>query len=145
MYSVQLNPGKALQMYLRAGELGFAEGYCSVAHAFHLGEGVDVDMKKAKIYYELAAKGGYAEARHNLGVMEAQEGNISRAIKHFVIAARSGLEESLTSIKGSYMNGYISKDEYEKTLRAYQKSQYEMKSDGRSKAKMIKERIRQRH
>ena len=40
------------------------------------------------------------------------------------------------------MNGFVTKDEYEKTLRAYQKMQDEMKSDQRDKAEATGSRIR---
>ena len=37
--------------------------------------------------------------------MEANAGNIDRATKHFIIAARSGDPESLKVMKGFYTNG----------------------------------------
>ena len=38
------------------------------------------------------------------------------------------------AVKDGFMKGYVTKDEYANTLRAYQKIQDEMKSDQRDKA-----------
>jgi len=46
---------KANELYLKAGELGCADGYFNLGQAFRQGKGEEVDMKKAKHYYELAA------------------------------------------------------------------------------------------
>ena len=99
-----------------------------------LGRGVEIDMKKANEYYELAAMNGDEEARYNLGCMEYNVGNYHRAFKHFIIAARAGTKRSLDAVKGGYTEGLVTKDEYANTLRAYQKSQDEMKSDARERA-----------
>ena len=57
----QQDTDKGLEMWRRAGELGYASGYFSVGVAYHTGEGgVEVDMKKAYHYYELAAMKGSA-------------------------------------------------------------------------------------
>ena len=40
-----------------------------------------MDMKKAKFQYEAAAMAGHEGARCNLGTMEAQSGNMGRAVK----------------------------------------------------------------
>jgi TPR repeat protein len=39
-------------------------------------------LKKAKFHYEAAAMAGNEGARHFLGTMEAQNGNMERALKH---------------------------------------------------------------
>ena len=38
----------ANELYLRAGELGCADAYCNLGNSYLIGEGVEVDMKKAK-------------------------------------------------------------------------------------------------
>ena len=57
-----------------------------------------------------------------------------RAMKHFMIAARSGYDESLKKVGEGYKAGHVTKDDYTKSLRAYQCSLDEMKSEGRTKA-----------
>jgi len=127
---------KAREFTLKAGELGCASGYYNlgVAYEYDEGRGVEVNMKKAKHYYELAAMMGHVGARHNLGCLEGESGNYQRAMKHFTLAAKAGSEKSLNNIKQGFTNGMITKEEYANALRAYQKRQSEMKSDERDKA-----------
>ena len=61
-------------------------------------------------------------------------GNHERTYKHMIIAARAGHPESLDSVKTGFMKGYVTKYEYESTLRAHHECQAEMKSETRDKA-----------
>ena len=125
---------KANELYLKAGELGCADAYYNLGQSYNEGMGMTLDKKKAKHYYELAAMNGNVHARHNLGCLEGQAGNNHRAMKHFIIAASVGFKFSLDSVKRGYMAGHVTKEQYANTLREYQKSQDEMKSDARDKA-----------
>ena len=123
---------KANDLYLRAGELGCAEGYYNFGHSsYDNGGGVEVDKKKAKYYWELAAMSGSVKARHNLGCEEVDSGNIDRAYKHFLLAANAGFDKSLGRVKKGFMDGIVTKEEYANTLRAYQQRHDEMKSEDR--------------
>jgi len=64
------NYTKALKLWHKAGELGYAPAYNNIATTYHIGRGVEVDKKKAKHYYEQAAMKGQVIARNNLGCME---------------------------------------------------------------------------
>ena len=130
-------------MYIRAGELGCSAGYSHAGYAYFEGQGVGKDEKKAKHYYQLAAMGGNASARHNIGCMEGRAGNYNRAIKHLTIAARAGYKLSFDGLKQFYSRGDLAKDEYEKILRAYQESKDEMKSDKRDAANAHLVRMRE--
>jgi len=125
---------KAHELYLKAGELGSANGYYNLGNSYDLGTGVEVNKKKSKYYWELAAMMGFVSARYNLGIMEGRAEYGHRAINHFTLAAKAGHEKALSMVKLGYMDGLITKDEYTSTLRAYQKIQDEMKSDAREKA-----------
>ena len=125
---------KATELYFKGGKLGCAEAYYNLGCSYDNGHGVEVDKKKAQYYYELAAMKGDVHARYNLGIIVEDAGNEDRAYKHFAIAARAGSERSLDAVKDGFMDGFITKDEYTNTLRAYQESQDEMKSEERDKA-----------
>ena len=75
------------------------------------------------------------ELRHNLGCLENEAGNHHRSVKHFILATRAGDKDSLDNVKDWYMNGIITKDEYENSLRSYQRAHDETKSDMRDKAR----------
>jgi len=125
---------KALELFVRAGELGHAAGYNDVGYAYENGRGVEIDEKKAKYYYELAAMGGDVDARYNLGAVEENAGNMNGALKHYMIAAVGGDDISLKKIQKLYTNGHATKDDYAKALRAYQAYLAEIKSTQRDKA-----------
>ena len=125
---------KANDLFLKAGELGCAESHYNLGNSYREGRGIEVDMKKAKYYYELAAMKGNLQARVNVGSAEGKAGNHHRAMKHFMISAKAGHEEALDGVKKGFLKGLVTKDEYASTLRAYQKIQDEMKSNAREKA-----------
>ena len=130
--------GKAMELCLRAGELGDAVAHHSIACAYYNGNGVERDLKKSEYYDELAAMGGDAQARHNLGIVEENAGNIERAVKHYMISAGAGYDESLQEIRDCFMNGNATKDDFEKALRAHKEAKDEMKSDQRDAAAVFR-------
>jgi len=127
---------KANELFLKAGELGCADGYYNLGISYHRGKGVEVEMGKAKYYYSLAAMNGHVKARTNLGVLDGRSGNHHRAFKHLILAAKAGDKTALDNVKMMFTCGAFSKDEFANALRAYQKIQDEMKSDARNKARV---------
>jgi len=128
-------------LYLKAGELGCPGAYFNLGQAYNEGRrGLEVDNKKTKYYWELAAMSGYVPARHNLGCLDGQAGNERRAMKHYIIAAKAGDEKSLNAVKIGFMNmkGLVTKDEYASTLRAYHERQKEMKNNERDIAALVR-------
>ena len=125
---------KAMELWHRAGELGYAMSYGSIGRAYYTGEGVERDMKKAIYYYELAAMGGVVEARHNLGSFEGHAGNMSRAVRHWMISAGAGYDNSPKEIRRCYLNGHATKADFENALRSHKEAKDEMKSDQRDEA-----------
>jgi hypothetical protein len=55
-------------------------------------------------------------------------------MKHYMIAARGGLDNSLKKVGEGYKAGHVTKDEYARTLRAHKQATEEMKSEQRTKA-----------
>jgi len=133
---------KALELWHKAGELGYAAAYTSIGASYYKGHGVGVDKKKAKHYWELAAMRGDETARCNLGIDEAKAGNIDRTLKHFMIALRGGYADSLKQIKQFYTDGHATKDDYSKALRLYQDYLSEIKSVQRDKAAAFSSKYR---
>lgn len=96
---------------------------------------MEKDERKARPYYQLAAIGGDAKSRHNLGVDELQAGNMDKAIKHFLIVAGFGHTGSLKSIKLLFLNGeHAKRDDYQQALLSYQQYIEEVGSDQRDAA-----------
>jgi TPR repeat protein len=88
---------------------------------YHKGKGVERDEGKAVYHWEKAAIGGHPDARHNLGCYEERHGNTAeRAVKHFIISAKLGYDNSMKSLWGHYSLGNITKEDLDTTLRAHQ-------------------------
>ena len=129
---------KGLALFREAAELGSLNAQHGLGRVYYHGKnGVEVDKKKAKYYWEIAAMAGNVRARHDLGAMEGKDGNRHQALKHWIISANAGCDISLKGVQSGYMMGLVSKDEFEKTLRAHQQSKDEMKSEWRDHAEAV--------
>ena len=128
--SLKRNDEKAMELMFRAAELGSNNALNNIGSAYTHGDigGVPRNLSKAKHYYQLGSMGGDVMARHSLGVVETMLGNHNRAMKHWIIGAKAGGDESLDSVKKGYMRGDVTKEDYASCLRAHKESQDEMKS-----------------
>ncbi|KAL7529420.1 hypothetical protein ACHAXR_005123 [Thalassiosira sp. AJA248-18] len=137
---VPQDSNKALELWQRAAQLGCAESHYNIAEAYFNGEDVEKDFIH---HWELAAMGGHVGARYNLGILEENEGDMNRALKHFMILAELGHNESLQKIQNGFSDGHVTEDEFfEKTLRAHKESTDEMQSDQRDAARQYNPRTR---
>ncbi|KAL7523195.1 hypothetical protein ACHAXR_000068, partial [Thalassiosira sp. AJA248-18] len=103
---------KALELWNQAAKLGCAKSHHNIGGVYFAGEGVEKDMKKAKYHMERAAMGGDAIARHILGVEEGKAFNMNRAMKHFMISAVFGDDDSLKEIQDGFSDGHVTKDDF---------------------------------
>ncbi len=110
----------ALEYLEKAAELGHIESHFELSIAYDDGRGAERDIKKATYHAEQAAIGGHPNARHNLGMWEQYNGSMERAVKHFIIAANLGYDDSLQKLKEYYTQGVVSKADFAAALRAYQ-------------------------
>ena len=125
---------KSLELFHRATEYGLIDAHNILGTMYGCGEGVPEDNKKTKYHLEIAAIAGHVLVRHNLGVVEENIANLHRAMKHFMISASAGYDESLKGVQNAYRVGFVTKDDFEKTLRAHKKSKDELMSEWRDKA-----------
>ena len=117
--------GDALAHYRLSGLYGSLEGV----------EGdLDEDYKKEVYHLEQAAIGGHLGARYELGFEEWDSDQFDRAIKHFIIGANLGHDESLKGVKEAYQDGLISKDDLGSALHAHKAAVDAMKSPQREAA-----------
>ena len=91
---------------------------------------------------EHAAISGHLPARHNLGSFEGGNGNFERAVKHWIIAANQGYDNSLEALKKFYGRGIVSKDDFAAALRAHHVAVDATKSSQREEAKEFVNRSR---
>ena len=87
---------------------------------------------------EEAAIAGDPMARHNLAVYEGINRRFERAVKHFIIAANLGYDDSIKALKVGYAAGVVSKEEFAAALRAHQAAVDATKSAQREAAEKWK-------
>jgi hypothetical protein len=97
---------KSMELYARAGQLGFSKAHSHLGSIYHKGG----DMKKAKFHFAAAAMAGDEVARYNLGSLETHSGNMEQAVKHWIIAASAGSFDAMHSLIICVENGHASKE-----------------------------------
>jgi tetratricopeptide (TPR) repeat protein len=123
----------AVEYYAKAAELKEMDAHYNLSLLYHSGE-VEKDIKKEVYHMEEAAIGGHPDARNNLGYFEEMNGQINRAMKHYIIAANLGDDGALDAVKMGFMDGVVSKEDYEAALRGHQAAVDATKSEQRDAA-----------
>ncbi len=121
----------AIKYLTKAAELGDAGAHFNLAYLYSHGEGVEKDDTKGLFHLEEAAISGHPNARHNLAF---REGEIGRSLKHWIIAANLGFDESINKLKECYKDGCVSKEDFAAALRAHHVAVKAMKSPQREAA-----------
>ena len=124
----------AIEYWEKAAGLGWVESHYNLSSVYKGGQGVEKDIKKYIHHMKQAAIGGHPVARLNLGVWEQNNGNIDRAVKHFIIAANLGYDGAIEALKKYYARGVVSKEDFTAGLRAYQAAVDATKSPQRDAA-----------
>jgi len=109
----------AFEYLTKAVELGDVDAHYQLSVMYHEGNGVEKDEKKELHHLEEAAIAGHPVARHNLGCYEGMNGRMERAVKHLIIAANLGYDDSIKGLKEYYANGQVSKEDFAAALRAH--------------------------
>ena len=115
---------KTMELWTQAAELGSIDAHYNLGHSYYHGlNGIrNVNMGKAKHHLELAIIGGSISGRNTLGIIEANNGNMHRAMKHWMVAATAGCETSMENVKRGIFHGLkqnapsVTKEEYAQTL-----------------------------
>ena len=131
---------KKLEMYIRAAELGDKEAYWKISSHYHGGiifeeEGYnEEDMSKWLMWNEISARKGSVTA-HKMLAIAYKNDNIDRSIQHWKVLAEAGDQDAMNKLMKAYKDHHLSKTDLAKTLRAFQKSNDQMKSKDRSDRK----------
>ena len=133
---------RAINLYVESEELGSAGACYELGCIYSNGDNVEQDVEKGVRYFEKAAMLGHPMARHNLGSDECDRGNYDRAVRHFLISAKMGMEGSPEDIKRMFAKGVATKSQYVEALKGYQDAVEEMESPQREEAKNFFEQFR---
>ena len=124
----------AFEYWASAAALGGAHAHYQLSDLYKYGEGVEKDEEKKLYHLEEAAIRGHHSARHDLGYLEKESGRFDRAVKHFIIGAKLGNDDSLEAVKLLYKAGFGSKDDFAAALRGHKAAIDATKSDQREEA-----------
>ncbi|EJK43964.1 hypothetical protein THAOC_37542 [Thalassiosira oceanica] len=134
---LQKDARKAVELWTEAAELGLAKALCHLGVAYFFGDGVQQDEAKAVEFHTKAAMQGNVDSRSKLGYYEWEKGNLDRAMRHFLISAKMGCEESAENVKRMFMGGVATKEQHAEALKGYQDAVDETKSHDRDEAKRL--------
>jgi TPR repeat protein len=132
--SIEEDDESAFEYWTKAAELGDVDAQHFLSCSYLAGLGVEKDEKKQVYHAEEAAIAGHPLARHNLAVYEGNNGRIDRAVKHLIIGANLGHDDSIQALKQYYVHGFVSKDDFAAALRAHQAAVDATKSQQREEA-----------
>jgi hypothetical protein len=131
MIGLRQDHAKALELYHKSAKLGNNIAHHNLSACYQTGHTGEKDTRKATYHRQLGAMAGNVQARYNLGSGEGYAGNMDRAYKHWMISANGGFDFSMKEVQEGYKSGFVTKDDYVKTVRAYGNSIDEMKSNDR--------------
>ena len=110
---------EAVDYYSKAAELGDANAHFQLAIMYQDGRGVEKDKKKEVYHWEEAAIKGQLDARFGLAQHEMINFRSDRAVKHLIIAANLGHDNSMQALKECYKDGLVRKEDFTSVLRAH--------------------------
>ena len=139
----------AFELFRKAAELGHADAHYKLAELYCEGKGVEMDSRKEIHHLEEAAIAGHPKARHDLGIYAFTNDKRERAVKHWIIAANQGQDESIQCLKKTFeLEGIeggrrsVSKEDFAAALRGHHAAVKATKSPEREAAAAFHQRIR---
>eukprot|EP00985_Skeletonema_marinoi_P014455 scaffold7325_cov80-Skeletonema_marinoi.AAC.10 len=111
---------RAVEYCTKAAALGNLGAHYELACMYRDGRGVEKDSRKEIHHLEEAAIGGHPYARHFLGCIEEESGNIERARRHWIISANLGDDGSIKELMEMFKGGFVEKEVLAAALRAHQ-------------------------
>jgi len=128
---------RAFEYFTKAADLGDVEAQFNLSLMYREGLGVEKDEKMELYYEEEAAISGDPSSRYSLGCHEGGNGRYGRAVKHWIIAAKLGDDDSIERLKEMYKCGYVIKEDFASALRGHQAAVDATKSPQREEAEKL--------
>uniref|UniRef100_A0A7S2LVZ9 MYND-type domain-containing protein n=1 Tax=Skeletonema marinoi TaxID=267567 RepID=A0A7S2LVZ9_9STRA len=125
---------RAFEYWSNAAQLGNADAHYNLSIMYEKGKGVEKDEMKEIYHLEEAAIAGHPQSRFALGSNEWENERDGRAVKHWIIAANQGYDDSIKALMVAYKGGFVSKENLAAALRAQKAAVDETKSPQREAA-----------
>jgi hypothetical protein len=118
--------GKAVELYQKATDQGYADAQNRLGSLYEHGRGVTKDFGKAAELFQKAADQGSADAQNRLGWLYQHGAGVpkdfGKAAELFEKAADSGLARAQNNLGSLYENGWGVAQDWEKAAELYQKA-----------------------
>ena len=124
----------AFRYLTKAAKMGDSNAHHQLAVMYENGQGVEKDMKKRLYHFEQAAIGGHPYSRYFLGMIHVENRQYDKAVQHWIIACKLGLDDALKSLKLAYQVGWVSKEQYDAASHGHQVAVDATKSEQRKVA-----------
>jgi len=124
----------AFDYLTKAAALGDMDAHYNLSRLYQEGQGVEKDEEKELYHLEEAAIAGHPTARYSLACIEMMNDRFVRAVKHHIIAANLGYDDSIQALKEFYKRGLVSKEDFAAALRGHQAAVDATKSPQREAA-----------
>ena len=135
-HELEKDESRALELWSEAAELGSTKALSLIGMAYYNGRlGINQDIARGIRYWESGAMQGGASSRHSLGLVERNNNEFDRAMRHFMISAKMGYKDSLDAIKDMFAKGLATKAQYVEGLKGYQEAIEDMMSPDRDEYK----------
>ncbi|EJK55878.1 hypothetical protein THAOC_24331, partial [Thalassiosira oceanica] len=141
-HGLQQDIPRAIELWMEAARRGELDAHYKLGRSYFKGEGVEQDVARGIRHLQQAAIQGHPSSRHALGCHEYDNGTHELALRHFMISAKMGFEESLNRIKQIFMEGHATKAQYAEALKGYQNALEESKSPQREEAKAFLSKLK---
>ena len=125
---------KCIDLLRESAGLGFPAAQFQLGNYHGTGMmGLKKNAEEAFKYFKKAAEGGHLASRHNIGAIEANNGDVVAAMRHWRLSASGGYKNSIERLIARFELGLLHHDDLAKTAQAFYRARAEMKSEDRDK------------
>ena len=133
-FGLPVDHAKCIELLRESAELGNPDAHYQLGNQYRNGaRGLEKNAEEAFKYFKKAAEGGHLASRHNIGAIEANNGDVVAAMRHWRLSASGGYKNSIERLIARFELGLLHHDDLAKTAQAFYRARAEMKSEDRDK------------
>jgi hypothetical protein len=127
-----VNQAKCIELLRQSAGLGCPVAHYQLGIFHHTGiMGLEEDQEEMRKCWEKAAEAGMVVAWHNVGCIEANNGDHIVALRHWRLSASGGYRRPMVCLIEFFEDGLLHHGDLAETLQAMYRSRAEMRSDAR--------------
>ncbi|BDD05533.1 tetratricopeptide repeat protein [Aureibacter tunicatorum] len=119
-FIIEKNLVKAAYWYLQSAKSGNPESQDAISRLLSLGQGVVLDIAKAKEWALKSIEQGNSTAAYNLGTIYRDQSNFEKAFEYYSLALKMGNKSALLQIGLCYYYGIGTASDYAKANKLFE-------------------------